>query len=85
VVWLPLVPGGEPARVCSAGAGAGVRAASSVRHHHTGEAGDIASCESDGDGQTAKLLDRIPGTVFTLGDKRVPTGPPRTSPQQAMS
>ena len=37
-------------------------------------AGDIASCPSDidnpndGDDATAKLLDAIPGTVFTLGD-----------------
>ncbi|WP_203749254.1 metallophosphoesterase family protein [Catellatospora bangladeshensis] len=31
-------------------------------------AGDIASCTSKGDEITAKLLDDIPGTVFTLGD-----------------
>lgn len=31
-------------------------------------AGDIASCESNGDEATAALLDRIGGTVFTLGD-----------------
>jgi len=31
-------------------------------------AGDIASCESSGDETTAKLLDRISGTVFTAGD-----------------
>jgi hypothetical protein len=31
-------------------------------------AGDIATCDSDGDEQTARLLDAIPGTVFTLGD-----------------
>ncbi len=31
-------------------------------------AGDIAHCESDGDEQTALLLDSIPGTVFTAGD-----------------
>lgn len=31
-------------------------------------AGDIASCESYGDEQTAMLLNAIPGTVFTLGD-----------------
>jgi acid phosphatase type 7 len=37
-------------------------------------AGDIASCESDGDKQTAKLLDRIPGTVFTVGDNAYPNG-----------
>jgi hypothetical protein len=31
-------------------------------------AGDIASCDSDGDEATALLLDKIEGTVFTLGD-----------------
>jgi 3',5'-cyclic AMP phosphodiesterase CpdA len=31
-------------------------------------AGDIASCDSRGDEETARLLDRIPGAVFTTGD-----------------
>ncbi len=31
-------------------------------------AGDIASCASSGDEQTAALLDRLEGTVFTTGD-----------------
>jgi acid phosphatase type 7 len=31
-------------------------------------AGDIATCDSDQDERTAKLLDAIGGTVFTLGD-----------------
>jgi hypothetical protein len=31
-------------------------------------AGDIASCWSSADEATARLLDEIPGTVFTLGD-----------------
>jgi acid phosphatase type 7 len=31
-------------------------------------AGDIASCASDGDEQTAALLDTLPGTILTLGD-----------------
>jgi hypothetical protein len=31
-------------------------------------AGDIASCNLDGDEETARLLDTIPGTVFTAGD-----------------
>ena len=31
-------------------------------------AGDIASCDHDTDEATAKLLDRISGTVFTTGD-----------------
>jgi hypothetical protein len=37
-------------------------------------AGDIASCESDGDEQTAALLDRLPGTVATLGDNVYDSG-----------
>ena len=37
-------------------------------------AGDIASCDSIGDEETAALLDRIDGTVFTLGDNVYPNG-----------
>ena len=37
-------------------------------------AGDIASCNSGGDEATAKLLDTIPGTVFTAGDNAYETG-----------
>jgi hypothetical protein len=37
-------------------------------------AGDIASCSSLGDEATAKLLDGIPGTVFTAGDNAYPNG-----------
>jgi acid phosphatase type 7 len=31
-------------------------------------AGDIAGCDFKADGKTARLLGRIQGTVFTLGD-----------------
>lgn len=31
-------------------------------------AGDIASCRSSGDEATARLLDEIRGTIFTIGD-----------------
>ena len=37
-------------------------------------AGDIADCDDDGDELTAKLLDRIDGTVFTLGDNAYDDG-----------
>jgi thiol-disulfide isomerase/thioredoxin len=37
-------------------------------------AGDIADCQSDGDEQTAALLDRIAGTVFTAGDNAYSDG-----------
>ena len=37
-------------------------------------AGDIARCELPGAERTARLLDDIPGTVFTAGDNAYPTG-----------
>jgi hypothetical protein len=37
-------------------------------------AGDIAVCSTDADEATARLLDNIPGTVFTVGDNAYPSG-----------
>ncbi len=37
-------------------------------------AGDIATCDGDGDEATARLLDALPGTVLTLGDNAYPMG-----------
>jgi len=37
-------------------------------------AGDIARCDSAGDTATAKLLDNISGTVFTVGDNAYESG-----------
>jgi hypothetical protein len=37
-------------------------------------AGDIASCNSEGDEATANLLDTIPGTVYTTGDNAYDSG-----------
>jgi hypothetical protein len=37
-------------------------------------AGDIAGCNNEADEETAKLLDNIAGTVFTLGDSVYPNG-----------
>jgi hypothetical protein len=37
-------------------------------------AGDIATCNSGGDGATADLVGSIPGTVLTLGDNAYPDG-----------
>jgi hypothetical protein len=37
-------------------------------------AGDIASCTTTADSATARILDHIPGTVFTLGDNAYPDG-----------
>jgi len=39
-------------------------------------AGDIAGCRYDHDEATAKLLDSIPGTVFTAGDNVYSSGTP---------
>ena len=39
-------------------------------------AGDIGECNSDGDEQTASLLDNIAGTIFTTGDNAYPDGSP---------
>ena len=39
-------------------------------------AGDIADCASSGDEATAKLLDDISGTVYTLGDNAYESGAP---------
>jgi 3',5'-cyclic AMP phosphodiesterase CpdA len=35
-------------------------------------AGDIASCGSSGDEETARLLDQLPGAIFTVGDNVYP-------------
>lgn len=40
-------------------------------------AGDIASCDSTGDTQTAALLDGIAGEIFTLGDNAYANGTPQ--------
>src|SRR5215218_5530024 len=37
-------------------------------------AGDIAGCDFKADRKTARLLGKIPGTVFTLGDSVYPEG-----------
>lgn len=39
-------------------------------------AGDIAACDSSGAASTAALIERIPGTVFTVGDNAYETGSP---------
>jgi acid phosphatase type 7 len=39
-------------------------------------AGDISTCSNDNDEATARLLDAIPGSVFTAGDNAYPNGSP---------
>lgn len=41
-------------------------------------AGDIADCEIQDDEATAALLDRLPGTILTLGDNVYPSATKRT-------
>ena len=41
-------------------------------------AGDIANCDVPGSEATARLIDRIPGDVFTLGDNVYPSGSPES-------
>jgi hypothetical protein len=41
-------------------------------------AGDIAMCDTPGAEQTARLLDAIPGTVFTAGDNTYPSATERS-------
>ena len=51
-----------------------------IRAYATGEtvtlvgAGDISKCSNDNDAKTARLLDSIPGTVFTTGDNVYTSG-----------
>ena len=40
-------------------------------------AGDIADCATGDDAATARLLDQLPGTVFTAGDDALPEGSAR--------
>src|SRR5258705_12331872 len=48
--------------------------AAQIESHVLVGAGDIASCDSDRAEATAKLLDKIPGTVFTAGDNAYSRG-----------
>ena len=59
---------------CVASAQTAVPSASRARTVTLVGAGDIAGCDFSADYATAKLLGRIPGTVFTLGDNVYPSG-----------
>ncbi|HEU4680528.1 MAG TPA: metallophosphoesterase [Gemmatimonadales bacterium] len=58
-------PGGEPLPPNAASAATSVVVVA---------AGDIATCNSSGDEATARLLDKISGTVLALGDLAYPDG-----------
>lgn len=69
----------EPRPVPSASAVAPVPATPTVAPSLSGDpvlvgAGDIASCDLDGDEATARLIDGIAGTVFTAGDNAYERG-----------
>ncbi len=74
-----LLGGRSPA---SSGPGTSAPAAGSGQPRASSDAvlvgaGDIADCGSDGDEATAKLLDGVDGTVFTLGDNAYELGTSR--------
>ena len=54
--------------------GIGVRRSRAASDPVLVAAGDIADCKSPGAAATAKLVDKIPGTVITLGDNAYPGG-----------
>jgi hypothetical protein len=62
------------AALCVLAAGTFIGAGSSQALPVLVGAGDIASCASQGDEATARLLDTIPGTVFTAGDNAYELG-----------
>lgn len=66
--------GAIPTPASSTGPESEVDAATAPAPVHLVGAGDIATCNSDGAEQTAKLLDSIKGTVFTLGDNAYDNG-----------
>jgi Calcineurin-like phosphoesterase len=59
---------------CMAAALTAVPGASQTRTVTLVGAGDIAGCNFKHDSKTARLLGKIPGTVFTLGDSVYPDG-----------
>ena len=65
---------GEPSGPSAASGGATPSAGSSTATAVFVGAGDIGRCGSPGPEATALLLDRQPGTVFTLGDNAYPSG-----------
>ena len=68
-----VTPSGLPASAGASAPSAGPSGSSASGFVLVG-AGDIASCASDGDEATAKLLDSLDGTVFTLGDNAYERG-----------
>jgi calcineurin-like phosphoesterase family protein len=80
LVGRGLDSSGSASPTAAVPAGPGPSAAIGQPSSPTGEtavlvgAGDIASCSSSRDEQTAKLVEAIPGVVFTAGDNAYPVG-----------
>lgn len=77
IVWLAAIAAacsGPPAAPSSASSSAAPSAGGSFGSVVFVGAGDIGRCGSAGPEATALLLDRQPGTVFTLGDNAYPSG-----------
>jgi acid phosphatase type 7 len=71
--WLLLVAALASSR-CSSGPPAPSSVPPSTSPAVLVGAGDIGDCTQPGSEATARLLDRIPGTVFTAGDNAYPSG-----------
>ena len=65
---------GQPDAPSAASGTSAPSAGGSSAHAVLVGAGDIGRCGSEGPEATALLLDRQPGTVFTLGDNAYPSG-----------
>lgn len=78
VAWMLVAGSLIPEVVFPAGPDAGQGSADEPAFVLVG-AGDIANCQvSDGHLETARVLDGIPGTVFTMGDHAYPKGSARS-------
>jgi 3',5'-cyclic AMP phosphodiesterase CpdA len=65
---VPASPSAQPSSPDATPSAAGIPAPSSAESVRVLAAGDIASCDSEGDETTAAMLDVLPGTILALGD-----------------
>jgi hypothetical protein len=74
----PTAPASEPLSESSGAPAVLAPAAIAAPNVVFAGAGDIAECGSDGAERTARLLDRLPGFVFSLGDNAYPASTPES-------
>ena len=74
ISWVPILVGMALLSACSDGIGPTVVPPGTSGFTVFSGAGDIADCGLQGAEATARLLEGIPGTVFTLGDNAYPSG-----------